>query len=190
MVVLRKRGQKRNLNQEFENDEIALQIPLPKKRRKTPDSDLLKKFHIKPCQVKLDNMTFTKMQLKCKAKSLEGEDLQCDIVQTDTNSFCIKIKRKKSEIFNEHCDQMGDIVGSIPILDQMSDMVQSIPNTYSLRERKMIKKVREPPKKCTTVATISVNGQKEQLWARCKKKSDKSKLVEGALVFAKQVPYP
>lgn len=61
---------------------------------------------------------------------------------------------------------------------------------YSLRARidKQIPK-QIPKTKTTTVAELGVSVQKRYLWAECKKKANKLKLIENSIVIAKQVQY-
>lgn len=59
--------------------------------------DIFKKFKIRPCLVKLPEETFSKIHMKCSAKSDEkGVKLSCILSQdtNDINTFTVQIKRK------------------------------------------------------------------------------------------------
>lgn len=59
----------------------------------------LKQFHIKSCTVKLDRvplLELKKIRIRCVATCLEqDEKLRCHMTQTDSNTFCVSIKRVK-----------------------------------------------------------------------------------------------
>lgn len=68
---------------------------------------------------------------------------------------------------------------------------REIQNKYAMRDRagKLEKKnpISKPKPKTTTVAEIGLCVQKKFLWNECKKKTNKMKLIENTIVFAKQV---
>lgn len=64
-------------------------------KSKKSKEDILKKFGIKPCSINLEKSDFSKIKMTCSAESTEENiKLFCDINQTDSNTFSIKIKRK------------------------------------------------------------------------------------------------
>lgn len=73
---------------------------------------------------------------------------------------------------------------------QTENLSNDTANKYSFRKRNAVVKVEKP--KCLAVAKINLSVLKEQLWRQCKLVANKTtwnktKLIEGALVFAKQV---
>lgn len=63
---------------------------------------------------------------------------------------------------------------------------------YQLRRRPQIATVPVQSRKaipCTAVSELGVNVRKASMWTACKKKADKSKIIEKAFVFAKQNGY-
>lgn len=63
------------------------------------NQQLFEKFGIKPCVVKLDNNNFKKINMRCFISTSEpNENFICNMVQTDINSFNIRIKRKLVEV--------------------------------------------------------------------------------------------
>lgn len=59
----------------------------------------LEKYNIKPCVVRLEQNTWSKIKLKCSGtSSIPSEKLQCSIEQVGTNDICISIKRIFSEM--------------------------------------------------------------------------------------------
>lgn len=68
---------------------------------KSSDEELLKEFNIKPCVINLDKADFSKIRIACSAVSNEvGVELSCRLVQEDTNTFSIQIKRKNNDDFS------------------------------------------------------------------------------------------
>lgn len=62
---------------------------------KTNRDFFLKQFGIKPCSVNLNRTVFSKIRIRCSAKSSEENvKLLCDLKQLDSNTFTIKLKRK------------------------------------------------------------------------------------------------
>lgn len=62
------------------------------------DIELLKEFNIKQCEVKLTRMYFSRIRMKCSIQSSDNrEKLDCKIVQTNMNTFSIKLKRDRCE---------------------------------------------------------------------------------------------
>lgn len=67
------------------------------------------------------------------------------------------------------------------------------PRSYGLRQKKNVQpKLKIEPNIPVTMSTVSevcVSFKKRNLWQNCKKMANKAKLVENAIVFAKQVGY-
>lgn len=79
---------------------------------------------------------------------------------------------------------------SITISTKLSKPTDNSDKHYNLRRAGATATTTEekaPAKKCSAVAVITVAGRKNQLWAMCKKARDEGKIVEGSIVFAKQV---
>lgn len=110
-------------------------------------------------------------------------------------NYNLSMRMRNGEVSHVH-DSGTDVrmlimITSIRRLDQPRDQPMSNnsqKNTYSFRNRVPHVHVEKPKKiAITTVAVVSNPVRSRQLWAFCKKLVLKEKLVEGAIVFAKQV---
>lgn len=84
------------------------------------DKAILKKYGIKPCSIVLDNLTFSKIRIKCSAESSEKTDkFSCAVNRVSNNVFSIKIKRKFVDISiddaNENPRKLRKINNSVKI---------------------------------------------------------------------------
>lgn len=70
------------------------------------NAEILEKFKIKPCRVLLENNSFSKMNIRCTAKSSEKNvELICSLKQEHMNTFSLRIKRKLCENNENHIQQ-------------------------------------------------------------------------------------
>lgn len=66
--------------------------------QKQTHEKLIKQFNIKPSVVNLDETHFSKIGIKCSAKSNEKDvKLSCHLVQEGMNTFSLKIKRARCD---------------------------------------------------------------------------------------------
>lgn len=88
--------------------------------KKDNNIKLLQKFNIKPCQVNLTKMEFSKIRIGCSVKSSEPNvKLVCDLKQKNANTFTLKITRKT-------CADNGSGPGLIGVSDSINSQPKSI----------------------------------------------------------------
>lgn len=51
---------------------------------------------IKPCSVRLQRSTFSRIRIKCTVQSEEGTH-ECNLIQVGANTFNLRIKRKRCD---------------------------------------------------------------------------------------------
>lgn len=70
-------------------------------KRIKSDDELLKKFNVKPCQVNMTRTVYSKIGMTCSASSSDGSPVSCKIVQDQSNTFTIKIKKLRNDDSSE-----------------------------------------------------------------------------------------
>lgn len=61
------------------------------------DDEILNEFNNKPCQVNLTQTVYSKIGMTCSASSSDGTPLSCKIVQDQSNTFTVTLKRLRND---------------------------------------------------------------------------------------------
>lgn len=135
-------------------------------------------------KVKSDKSKFELRDLRINLTRLDKETIRRHLGLADVQTFNVHIVLRNGKI--EIGQASGTIVPMTISISTHSD--QSPEKKYSLRARNAPLKIETKlPKPKNVVSEISVHVRKQQLWANCRRAVDKSKLIEGSIVFGKQV---
>lgn len=132
------------------------------------------------CSEKCDSSTVEKQENKYSLRSKRNLD---PIAERTTKSTTQKPTFKR-------CDNQSKVLSENIEKSAVSPADYNINQTekYSLRARPIVDKPKPAPRIVSNaVSEIGLSTRKQQIWSKCKKLADKSKLLEGNLVFAKQV---
>lgn len=133
--------------------------------------------------IKDNKSNFGLKDLRVNLVRLDRETIRRYVKSAAVDNFnlCIKIKNGKVEFGRESGT-------TVPMTITISSLCRSKPNEYSLRTRSApLKKEIEVPRPKNSLSEMTLSVRKNQLWASCKRAVDKSKLIEGSIVFGKQV---
>lgn len=119
-------------------------------------------------------------------RTLNGEN------KSNEFNFTLKLSRDAKLSCTKHPESIVPVIESsgnilIRIHQHENDANNVLNDGYNLRLRQpKAEPQRSKTIKCTTVSELGIFVQKKQLWADCKRQMKSSKLMEGAVVFAKQ----
>lgn len=130
-----------------------------------------------------------------KSRVIKTKDLSVNLIRLDKETINRMMGLTTPTVVNYNLSlrikngEISRICESGTYVPMIITLQQNLTNKYSLRIRAEEKPKKQAKKsKTTTVGVISNTVRNRQLWAECKKLAVKEKLVEQAIVFAKQVP--